>query len=72
MRKSLFPISVWAYRGKTLQLFNFCQSVKEALSCAKKLPFTPLVLCTQQDLPFLEEFISKEEFGLEESRLRIP
>ena len=67
MRKKLFPISVWAYRGKTLQLFTFCQSVKEALSCAKKLPFTPIVLCTQQDLPFPEEFISKEEFGLEES-----
>jgi hypothetical protein len=68
MKKRLFPISVWAYRSKSLQLFNFCQSVKEALNCAKKLPFTPIVLCTQQDLPFLEDLISREEFGLEEPR----
>jgi hypothetical protein len=63
MRKTLFPINVWAYQGNAWRLFNFCESINDALQCAKKLPFTPVVLSAHGALPFNEEMVSEQEFG---------
>jgi hypothetical protein len=46
-----------------MRLFNFCSSIDEALDCAKKLPYTPVVLSTKRDLPFIEESVSQSAFG---------
>ncbi len=63
MRKQLFPVSVWAYHGNTMSLLTFCQSVDEAVEYAKHLPFTPVVLSSEKDLPFEAKHISEGVFG---------
>ena len=63
VKQSLYPINVWAYQANAWRLFNFCESLHEALDCAKKLPYTPVVLSTKRDLPFHEQFLSENEFG---------
>jgi hypothetical protein len=63
VKPPLYPINVWAYQANAWRLFNFCESVHEALDCAKKLPYTPVVLSTKRDLPFHEQFLSEHEFG---------
>jgi hypothetical protein len=62
-KKSLYPITVWVYQGSRFSLFNFCESLIEALDWANKLPFTPIVLSSNLDLPFGEEMLSPQEFG---------
>ena len=63
VKQPLYPINVWAYQANAWRLFNFCESLHEALDCAKKLPYTPVVLSTKRDLPFHEQFLSENEFG---------
>ena len=63
VRQPLYPINVWAYQANAWRLFNFCESLHEALDCAKKLPYTPVVLSTKRDLPFHDQFLSENEFG---------
>jgi len=63
VRQSLYPINVWAYQANAWRLFNFCESLRDALDCAKRLPYTPVVLSTNHDLPFHEQFLSENEFG---------
>ena len=63
MRQPLYPINVWAYQANAWRLFNFCESLHEALDCAKKLPYTPVVLSTKRDLPFHDQLLSENEFG---------
>ena len=63
VKQSPYPINVWAYQANAWRLFNFCESLHEALDCAKKLPYTPVVLSTKRDLPFHEQFLSENEFG---------
>ena len=58
MRQPLYPINVWAYQANAWRLFNFCESLHEALDCAKKLPYTPVVLSTKRD-----QLLSENEFG---------
>jgi hypothetical protein len=70
-KKSLYPITVWAYQGNRFNLFNFCESLIEALDWANKLPFTPTVLSSNLDLPFGEEMLSPQEFGEVHPRLSI-
>ena len=63
VKQPLYPINVWAYQANAWRLFNFCESLHEALDCAKKLPYTPVVLSTKKDLPFDEQFLSENDFG---------
>ena len=63
MRKPLYPINVWAYQANAWRLFTFCQNIYEALICAKKLPFTPVVLSSRRELSFVEDQLSEREFG---------
>jgi hypothetical protein len=63
VKPPLYPINVWAYQANAWRLFNFCESLHEALDCAKKLPYTPVVLSTKRDLPFHEQLLSENEFG---------
>ena len=63
VKQPLYPINVWAYQANAWRLFNFCESVRDALDCARKLPYTPVVLSTKRDLPFHEQFLSESEFG---------
>ena len=63
MRQPLYPINVWAYQANAWRLFNFCESLHEPLDCAKKIPYTPVVLSTKRDLPFHDQLLSENEFG---------
>jgi hypothetical protein len=71
MKKSLYPITVWACRGNSLSLFNFCESLMEAVDWAKRPPFTPTVLSASRGLPFSEEMLSPQEFGEYQLRLNL-
>ena len=48
MRQPLYPINVWAFQANAWRLFNFCESLHEALDCAKKLPYTPVVFVDEK------------------------
>ncbi|MEW5977548.1 MAG: hypothetical protein AB1898_17280 [Acidobacteriota bacterium] len=62
-KKRLYPIQLWALHERRWHLFNFYESISEALESAKNLPSTPLVLSTNCDLPFLEDCLAAVEFS---------
>lgn len=53
MRRPLYPINVWAYQANAGRLISLCESISEALDCAKKLHYTPVVLSTKKICPSL-------------------
>jgi hypothetical protein len=63
MRKTIFPITIWALKRESIYLLNFCSSLAEAILYAKRFPFTPLVFAQTGEVPFEEGHISPLEYG---------
>ncbi len=63
MRKTIFPITIWAQKREPIYLPSFCSSLTEAILYAKRFPFTPLVFAQTGEVPFEEGHISPLEYG---------